>query len=57
MLGIVFNGDGNPHSSFFGYYAYYTSRASTNGRGQRDGRLGRFAEQLGWTFSGVLKGE
>src|SRR5262249_60099588 len=37
MLGIVFNGDDQPPSSFYGYYGYYggtayTAPHSTNGR-------------------------
>src|SRR5262249_60276424 len=43
MLGIVFNGDDQPPSSFYGYYGYYggtayTAPRSTNGRGS--GRVG-----------------
>ena len=51
ILGLVFNGDDHPPSSFYGYYGYYgggshTAQASPNGRSR--GRLNRAAERFGW---------
>jgi len=50
MLGIVFNGDDQPPSSFYGYYGYYggsayTAPHSTNGRSS--GRVGRAVTRVG----------
>jgi Mrp family chromosome partitioning ATPase len=47
MLGIVFNGDDQPSSSFYGYYGGNASTAphSTNGRGS--GRVGRAVTRAG----------
>jgi capsular exopolysaccharide synthesis family protein len=50
MLGIVFNGDDQPPSSFYGYYGYYggtayTAPHSTNGRGAS--RMGRTVTRVG----------
>jgi capsular exopolysaccharide synthesis family protein len=50
MLGIVFNGDDQPPSSFYSYYGYYggtayTAPHSTNGRGS--GRVGRAVTRVG----------
>jgi len=50
MLGIVFNGDDQPSSNYFGYYGYYgkptpTASPSTNGRGA--GRVGRAVTRVG----------
>src|SRR5262249_25418380 len=50
MLGIVFNGDDQPPSSFYGYYGYYggtsyTAPHSTNGRGAS--RMGRAVTRVG----------
>jgi capsular exopolysaccharide synthesis family protein len=50
MLGIVFNGDDQPHSSYLGYYGYYgkttpTAQPSTNGRSS--GRVGRAVTRVG----------
>jgi len=49
VLGIVFNGDDQPPSSFYGYYGYYGGTAYTaphsNGRGSS--RMGRAATRVG----------
>jgi capsular exopolysaccharide synthesis family protein len=50
MLGIVFNGDDQPPSSYFGYYGYSgrpapTASPSTNGRGAS--RVGRAVTRVG----------
>jgi capsular exopolysaccharide synthesis family protein len=50
MLGIVFNGDDQPPSSFYSYYGYYggsayTAPHSTNGRSA--GRVGRAMTRVG----------
>src|SRR5262245_55484864 len=50
MLGIVFNGDDQPPSSYFGYYGYHgrpaaTASPSTNGRGAS--RVGRAVTRVG----------
>jgi capsular exopolysaccharide synthesis family protein len=49
VLGIVFNGDDQPPSSFYGYYGYYGGTAYTaphsNGRGPS--RMGRAVTRVG----------
>jgi len=49
VLGIVFNGDDQPPSSFYGYYGYYGGTAYTaphsNGRGAS--RMGRAVTRVG----------
>jgi len=57
MLGIVFNGDDQPPSSFYGYYGYYggsayTGQASTNGRSA--GRVGRAVKRVGQNVGHML---
>jgi capsular exopolysaccharide synthesis family protein len=53
ILGIVFNGDDQPPSSFYGYYGYYgkgpyASQDSANGHER--GRLGRAVDRVGHMF-------
>jgi len=50
ILGLIFNGDDQPPSSFYGYYGYYgagpyAAHGSTNGQGR--GRMGRAVTRVG----------
>src|SRR5262245_51001211 len=49
ILGIVFNGDDPPPSSFYGYYGYYAARSHAPGspNGHDRGRLGRAINRVG----------
>ncbi len=51
MLGLVFNGDDQPPSSFYGYYGYYgrsanANPASSNGHGRLDRAVTRVGQML-----------
>jgi capsular exopolysaccharide synthesis family protein len=48
MLGLVFNGDDQPPSSFYGYYGYYGRSADANPASPNGhGRLGRAVTRVG----------
>ena len=50
MLGLVFNGDDQPPSSFYGHYGYYRGNpyaAKTSPNGHDRGRLGRAVGRVG----------
>jgi capsular exopolysaccharide synthesis family protein len=48
ILGLIFNGDDQPPSSFYGYHGYYGRGADTNGASPNGhGRLGRAVTRVG----------
>jgi receptor protein-tyrosine kinase len=47
MLGIVFNGDDQPSSSFYGYYGGSASTAPHSANGRGSGRVGRAVTRAG----------